>query len=49
MVAEDWSRAYLHPEHGREWALDEVLAMYAWHGEHHTAHITRLRDRMGWR
>jgi hypothetical protein len=44
----DWERRYLHPEHGREWALDEVLAMYAWHGEHHAAHITRLRDRMGW-
>ena len=44
----DWERRYLHPEHGREWTLDEVLAMYAWHGDHHTAHVTRLRDRMGW-
>lgn len=44
----DWERRYLHPEHGREWALDEVLAMYAWHGEHHAAHITRLRERKGW-
>jgi hypothetical protein len=44
----EWTLRYLHPEHGREWTLDEVLAMYAWHGEHHTAHITRLRDRMGW-
>jgi hypothetical protein len=44
----DWERRYLHPEHGREWTLDEALTMYAWHGEHHTAHITRLRDRMGW-
>lgn len=45
----DWELRYLHPEHGREWTLDEVLAMYAWHGEHHTAHVTRLRERMGWR
>jgi hypothetical protein len=44
----EWELRYLHPEHGRQWTLDEVLAMYAWHGEHHTAHITRLRDRMGW-
>lgn len=44
----DWALRYHHPEHGREWTLDEVLAMYAWHGEHHTAHITRLRERMGW-
>ena len=48
LSAADWELRYLHPEHGREWALDEVLAMYAWHGEHHTAHVTRLRDRMGW-
>ena len=44
----EWELKFLHPEHGREWSLDEVLAMYAWHGEHHTAHVTRLRDRMGW-
>ena len=43
-----WELRYVHPEHGREWTLDEALAMYAWHGEHHTAHITGLRARMGW-
>ncbi len=46
--AEQWERRYMHPEHGREWSLDEALAMYAWHGEHHTAHVTHLRARMGW-
>ena len=45
---EQWERRYMHPEHGREWPLDEALAMYAWHGEHHTAHVTHLRARMGW-
>jgi hypothetical protein len=44
----DWARTYNHPEHHREWTLDEVLAMYAWHGEHHAAHITSLRQRQGW-
>ena len=44
----EWELEFVHPEHGRKWSLDEVLAMYAWHGEHHTAHITRLRDREGW-
>jgi hypothetical protein len=33
---------------GREITLDEGLAPYAWHGEHHAAHITSLRRRMGW-
>ncbi len=46
--AEQWERRYMHPEHGREWSLDEALAMYAWHGEHHTAHVTHLRARLGW-
>jgi len=45
----DWSRTYHHPEHRRDWTLDEVLAMYAWHGEHHVAHVTRLRERERWR
>lgn len=34
-----WGRTFLHPEHGRRFALDEVLAHYAWHGRHHTAHV----------
>jgi hypothetical protein len=28
--------------------LERVLGLYAWHGKHHTAHITALRDRLGW-
>ena len=45
---DDWSRTFNHPEHRRLISLDEVLAMYAWHGEHHVAHVTRLRERMKW-
>lgn len=45
---EDWARGYHHPEQGRDYSLDEALALYAWHGEHHVAHITSLRYRMGW-
>ena len=48
LKTEDWSRAFIHPAHGREMSLDETLGMYAWHGEHHVAHITSLRARMGW-
>jgi hypothetical protein len=29
--------------------LDVTLAMYAWHCRHHAAHITGLRERMGWK
>ncbi len=42
-----WSRAFRHPETGLV-KLESNLALYAWHGKHHTAHITRLRERNGW-
>jgi hypothetical protein len=44
---EDWLRTIQHPDNGRM-RLDFLLGMYAWHGRHHVAHVTRLRDRMGW-
>lgn len=44
---EQWSRTIQHPENGRM-RLDFVLGLYDWHGRHHVAHITRLRERMGW-
>lgn len=47
--AAEGGRELRHPEHGRLMSLNELLAMYAWHGEHHTAQVTGLRDRMGWR
>lgn len=43
-----WARTLFHPEHQKEFRLDGLLALYAWHGRHHVAHITELRDRMGW-
>jgi uncharacterized damage-inducible protein DinB len=43
----DFSRTLLHPEHG-VMTLDTLVAMYAWHGRHHVAHITSLRERSGW-
>jgi hypothetical protein len=30
----------MHPEMGR-YPLDRQLALYAWHGKHHVAHIER--------
>lgn len=44
----DWNRTVVHPEHGKTFTLWHFLGMYAWHGKHHTAHITSLRERMGW-
>jgi hypothetical protein len=42
-----WQRTFRHPELGIV-RLDTNLALYAWHGRHHVAHITGLRERMGW-
>ena len=43
-----WQRTFYHPDQERLLTLDEALSMYAWHGAHHTAHVTALRERMGW-
>ena len=42
------NRSVIHPEHGKEMSCWFLLGMYSWHGKHHVAHITSLRDRMGW-
>jgi hypothetical protein len=44
----DFARTFRHPERGVS-RLDTNLAMYAWHSRHHAAHITGLRERMGWK
>jgi uncharacterized damage-inducible protein DinB len=44
----DLARTFLHPEIG-EVSLEKNIALYAWHGRHHVAHITSLANRMGWR
>jgi len=47
LTPEDWKRTFRHPELGIV-PLEKNLALYAWHGKHHVAHITELRKRMGW-
>lgn len=47
MTDADYKRAFQHPERGPV-RLDQNLGLYSWHGRHHVAHITRLRERMGW-
>ena len=47
MSEDDFRRGFVHPETGN-WPLENALALYAWHSKHHTAHITHLRERMGW-
>jgi len=44
---EDWNRTFRHPELG-PMTLEKNLALYAWHGKHHVAHVTELRRQRGW-
>jgi uncharacterized damage-inducible protein DinB len=44
---EDFARTFQHPELGSV-SVEKNVALYAWHGRHHVAHITSLRERMGW-
>ncbi|HYC61183.1 MAG TPA: bacillithiol transferase BstA [Thermoanaerobaculia bacterium] len=45
---EDFRRTLRHPDHFGILTLDWLVSMYAWHSRHHVAHITALRERMGW-
>jgi uncharacterized damage-inducible protein DinB len=49
MSPAEFSRNMRHPEWTKPMSLDDSLALYAWHGKHHVAHITSLREREGWK
>jgi hypothetical protein len=40
-------RTFQHPQRGLM-TIDKAIQLYAWHGVHHTAHITGQRARRGW-
>lgn len=47
--AEQLRRFFIHPEHGKQITLEEMIGMYAWHCRHHLAHITTLKKSRGWK
>lgn len=47
MPASDFDRQLIHPDNGTM-NLHQLLALYAWHGDHHVAHVANLRARNGW-
>jgi uncharacterized damage-inducible protein DinB len=49
LTEQDLERTYFHPETKRTFPLSEVLALYAWHSEHHYEHINQLCMREGWK
>jgi len=47
LTPEELEKSFVHPESGQT-QLSKYIGLYAWHGRHHIAHITSLRERMGW-
>jgi uncharacterized damage-inducible protein DinB len=45
---EEWNRTVFHPEQKKEMTLWYLLGSYSWHGRHHVAHITSLRESKNW-
>jgi len=42
----DFEKGFEHSENGRM-TLDKTVALYAWHGDHHLAHVTNLAKKLG--
>jgi hypothetical protein len=39
LTSSDLQKEYIHPETKKTARLDRIIAMYAWHGDHHLAHL----------
>jgi hypothetical protein len=48
LTNEDLKKIFIHPEHGKTFQLDEYIGFYAWHCNHHLAHINALKYKRGW-
>lgn len=44
----DLEKKFIHPENNKEFKIKEAIGTYAWHGNHHLAHITELKKLKGW-
>ncbi len=48
MNDEDMAKTYVHPANNSVYRLDEVIAQYAWHSEHHYQQAYQLAARNNW-
>ncbi len=49
LTKEELAKTFIHPEHKKEFSLEETIAVYAWYCNHHLAHITELKKVMDWK
>jgi hypothetical protein len=40
---EQLNRTYIHPEHNKEFTVKETIGLYAWHSNHHLAHVKQAK------
>jgi len=48
LTENDLQKIFVHPEHGKSFRLDVNTGIYAWHCNHHLAHIITLKQQKGW-
>ncbi len=48
LKSEEFELGFIHPAYGEKIVLKNMVGMYAWHGNHHFAHIKGLALREGW-
>lgn len=49
LTVKQLERVFIHPEHGKTFRIDENMGIYAWHCNHHLAHITETKKRNKWK
>lgn len=42
-------KSFVHPENNSEYKIKDIIGLYAWHGNHHLAHITTLKKFKNWK
>ena len=48
LTEKDLNKSFIHPDGNEEVGLKENIGIYAWHCNHHYAHIENLLERKGW-
>lgn len=49
LTPQELKKEFIHPDNMKKVPLERLIHLYAWHGDHHLAHITTLKERMGWK
>lgn len=47
LISDDWNRTFYHPEYEKSLTLSWMIGLYAWHSNHHLAHIQQAIDKEG--